>query len=393
MSYQVLPWTTRETFETIGDWTAGGTGGGALAVDSSIFTVGTGSLKITCPASGNYYGTKTVSYDLSGTQEVSFDVYVANITDTTGITVYLSNDSGFTNYLSIGITNLVLGWQRIVVNKAWWTVTGTGTFASSIIRVRVRQDCAASGIGIVYFDNLRTGGYTRPKVVLIMDDGFSTQYTLAYAYMKPLGLRATIGVISSAVGTGGYMSLTQLQELFAAGWDMVNHTVNHTNLTTFGTAQQMIDEVDPCSTYLITNGLARNGGEKLFLYPNGGYNQAAIDVLTGLNFKAARTIRSQTNLMTASPPAAYLNLVTRDLNNTKTLASAKLDIDHAIATGGTIIFESHKFVPSPSVATEFLDTDLTALIDYIYVRVAGGQMDMVTFPEWYKGLTESRKLA
>ncbi len=67
------------------------------------------------------------------------------------------------------------------------------------------------------------------------DDDYDTQYTVAYPVFQEKGYRGGIAVITSTIDSGGaYMTGTHLDALYAAGWSIFNHTVNHVDDGTGG---------------------------------------------------------------------------------------------------------------------------------------------------------------
>ena len=392
-NYQVTAQSLMETFDTVGDFTAGGTGGGAMAAETTIKQEGSASLKFTAPISGNYFGTKTINLDLSRAGIFSVDVYVTDTANTSTVTIYLSNDSGFTNYFSRSISGLTLGWNRVLIWKNWWSETGSPVWTSNMVRLRVRTDSTAAGTSIVYFDNIKYGGYNRPKIIWIADDGWDSVYSVMYDALKTYGLKGTAAIVSSYIDQASRLTTANLATLHTAGWDIVNHTSDHTNLTTLGTQAEMETKISTCSSFISGLGYTRNNEHKMFVFPNGGYNTTVLAALSAQGMKAARTIVSQSGLYSAHSALNPLLLVTHNLGETTVLATLEAEIDKAIAAGGVIILESHKFVPTPSGSTEFLDTDTYLLAAYIAKLVNGGLIDMVTLSEWYEGLTRNRKLA
>ncbi len=391
-NYQISAGTLLENFETLGDWTLGGTAGGSQSVDVGIFQEGLGSLElISNGASSNVFSTKTISSDLSNSGIISIDAYVSNITNTTSITIYLSSTSNFSKYFSRGITGIKQGWNRIRIYKNFWSNTGGEDWANTMIRLRVRTDSTANGGSIVYFDNLVYGTYHRPKIIWTCDDGWDSQYDELYTYAQPKGIKTTHYIVGSYIDTGNYLTTTMLNTMYANGMDICNHTYNHTNLTTLSTQVEMETEISLNKSFLTSLGFTRNGMLQHFCYPNGGYNDTALAALTNQGIKTARTIVSQSGISVPTPEPNPLLLVTRNLGNTTTLASAKSDVDNAIASGCTLVIESHKFVASPTTTTEWAISDMQALIDYIYLKSLGNQLDVVTISEWYNGLTNPRK--
>ena len=70
---------------------------------------------------------------------------------------------------------------------------------------------------------------TKATVIFTFDDGWTDQYTNAYPILNEKGFKATIYVNSSTVqnNADNFMTLSQLQGLYASGWDISNHTTNH----------------------------------------------------------------------------------------------------------------------------------------------------------------------
>lgn len=61
--------------------------------------------------------------------------------------------------------------------------------------------------------------------------------------------------------------------------------------------------------------------------------------------------------------------------------------------GGTLIFNSHIFVTPATTTTEFPVADMQALVDYIMKYHYAGVLDMMPVSTWYRGLTNSRRMA
>src|SRR5262249_46454860 len=76
-------------------------------------------------------------------------------------------------------------------------------------------------------DHLYYDRRAMPKIVITFDDNWLTQFTEAFPYMIRKGVPGTIYAIQETVGLDRYMSLPQLKEVYAAGWDVGNHTTDH----------------------------------------------------------------------------------------------------------------------------------------------------------------------
>jgi peptidoglycan/xylan/chitin deacetylase (PgdA/CDA1 family) len=77
----------------------------------------------------------------------------------------------------------------------------------------------------------------RGAITLTFDDGFLTAYTNAWPVFQEFGLPGNIGVNAAQVGFPAYMTKANLDELHAAGWSMVSHSMTHDSLTTASTGE------------------------------------------------------------------------------------------------------------------------------------------------------------
>lgn len=130
-------------------------------------------------------------------------------------------------------------------------------------------------------------------VSIWFDDGWDSVHTLAFPILKDLGLRATCAIITDLVGTSRHMTLSELQELAAAGWDIVEHS------PTQAIHQSGFTAVDPSVllSALVADRawFADHGFDNRYLsYPHGrwsvGGTTDARAVAIAAGFSAVRTI-------------------------------------------------------------------------------------------------------
>jgi peptidoglycan/xylan/chitin deacetylase (PgdA/CDA1 family) len=72
----------------------------------------------------------------------------------------------------------------------------------------------------------------RGAITVTFDDGFITAYTNAWPVFQEFDLPGNIAVNPAQVGFPAYMTEANLDELHAAGWSIVSHTMTHDSLTT-----------------------------------------------------------------------------------------------------------------------------------------------------------------
>jgi len=94
----------------------------------------------------------------------------------------------------------------------------------------------------------------RPLVTFMFDDGFVSDITIAKPVFDAQGEVACSAITSDYVDTAGKLTWAQVEELYLAGWEIVNHTKTHPNLTTL-TAAQMRTEFEGCDAALEAHGI------------------------------------------------------------------------------------------------------------------------------------------
>lgn len=153
----------------------------------------------------------------------------------------------------------------------------------------LRFTVSAAGSGLftrTFFKEIVDDYQCDSKTCLIFDDAFSTVYTDAFPLMKERGLVGSVAIISSLIGTSGYMTVAQVNELFNAGWDVINHTHRHLPAATMAglTQAECFTEIDTCERFIQDNGWNRNNSKKYFVSPFGGMQR-----MDAVNYQAAIT--------------------------------------------------------------------------------------------------------
>lgn len=389
-NYIINAGTLVEDFETFGDWTGAGTAGGSEVANTTPgqFFTGTQSMRLITAggASSNRSITKTINRSFQNEGVMRIDLYVPDETKVNGITVYLSEDSSFTNYYAFSITSATMrqGHNRFQLNRDGWVRNGTADlgWAVPMIRMRFRVDGASNQVGDISFDNFTCGIYTRPKFVFRFDDGWDDSIVDAKPILDLYNFKASAMIISDNIGTSNYMTLAQLRTLLAAGWDICNHTKTHTNLSTLSLADQTT-EYRTCRDFIRDNGLDRKESARELVFPQGGYNSDTISMIASESVKNGHTILSPRCNFTPLDN----QLVTIDnIAQTVTLASAKARVDRAIAQGGCAMFLFHLLPASAVAGTEWAIADFADLCKYLYLK--SPQIDVVTWTQYLAGMNQ-----
>lgn len=385
--YDVNAGTLFEDFEAVGDWTITG---GTATNDSTIFKTGTESLKLVSGSGTNCIATKTISQSFTTSPCIYFWVYAVSVVEVASIQIILSSTSDFSKFFSKTFTGqLHEGWNRISLGRSGWSNNGGDAWANTMIRLRVRVNGNVSQIATVYFDSLYMSFTARPKVIISFDDGWDSQYIQGHSYIRQKGFRGSCYLIEARLNTTGYMTTAQVQEMHANGWDMMNHTVNHNDMTAY-TYEQALPEITDCRDWLRnTLGFQRNIEYLHLAYPFGGYNVDVLRAMTDAGMLTGRTIidRSQAHVIDAQ------YLLTRQYHDyTMSQDTYRGFIDRAIADNASVQINYHKIVADSAgtVATEVEISQFQDMLNYLDQKRA--YIDVVTFTEWYRGLTNGRRL-
>lgn len=370
-----------EDFEVLNDWTiANGTG----SIDPILVKIGSGSLKLTSNSGATCTAIKTISSSFTQKSNLEYWVYITDITKVTSVAVYFSSTTDFSKSYSNTFSQGVLhnGWNAIPIDWGGWTNNNAESWSNTMIRMKVQVISQSSQIAIVYFDSMYLDRYHRPAIVFTFDDNRLSQRTIAFDILNKYGFNATAYINTGTInGSGdGYtcMSTEQVQDLFDSGWDISNHTYDHSDLATL-TYSQMYNEIYDNQTNIINSGWSRRNSERHFCYPFGSYNDTTIQVLTDLN--VLTSIKSQGRTQSFYLDNKY-NLVRNNMGMSTTLASMISEVKSATYKGDICMFAFHDIVTTaPGTEQEWQNTDFDSLLNYIYLHKRS--IDILTITELY----------
>jgi peptidoglycan/xylan/chitin deacetylase (PgdA/CDA1 family) len=121
-------------------------------------------------------------------------------------------------------------------------------------------------------------------ILLTFDDGHWDFDTDVLPILKQYHVKATAYIITGFIGGSDFMSEAQLQDVINSGLvDIGAHTVHHLSLKGLPLAT-VLYEVDESKTWLETN---YHLAPVSFAYPNGSFDQQAVDVVRDDGFSTA----------------------------------------------------------------------------------------------------------
>lgn len=130
-----------------------------------------------------------------------------------------------------------------------------------------------------YYDSVQRGEELPDNPIIVtFDDGYLSNYEIAFPILKRLNIPATIFIVTSTVGakagdgvvSTSHFTWAQAKEMQESGIiDIHSHSHTHRNMTQLSPAE--LQEELRISRYLIERNLGKNCF--VFSYPFGGYNE------------------------------------------------------------------------------------------------------------------------
>lgn len=209
----------------------------------------------------------------------------------------------------------------------------------------------------------------KPLVTFIDDDGHNDVMTKLKPLFDSKGIKGCVAIISSYVGQGVYMPVSDIRTLSDAGWEILSHTVTHNDLS------QMTDvEIDAelkNSKEALTN---MGFNVESIAYPYGGHDSASRSLVKKhyrCGFKTGESPNTSpinSYRLNRTMTGSYYDLP----NGADTLDYYKSKVDYAIANNAWVTFCTHVFATD---ATQL--GYIGQLIDYIKSK----SVDIVTVKE------------
>lgn len=373
------------TSYAVGTWVKPVSGTGTATEPSA----GIPYITLTSGATAGNYGQcnhKSISPAISGmatTDGLFLDVEFpdgTNASDT--IQVGFSSD----NFTSLSITATLTLTRRHegrcqLYFKGTDFASGNGeVITASMNYMHVRYTCGTTGTSKtckVY--GLYQNSKSRPNVIITFDDGWDGAYASGFNYMQQKGLRGTMFVIKDTLGTAGYMTEAQMQELYDAGWDLGVHSVNQHD--TLGSQAAVSADIAYNKSYLTSKGWV--GAEHILAYPGGVTMPYSYAALADNGITVARTTSDK--LFAPEFGSWDKRMIAGWAANGSSSAAILANVDKAISHGKTVVLYMHdiELTPGPD---DIDPTTFTEVIDGLLTRRAAGSCDLPTFTEYLRGL-------
>lgn len=170
------------------------------------------------------------------------------------------------------------------------------------------------------FDNIQQQKPIPYKTVaLTFDDGYADNYLFAYPILKKNHFPATIFLAVSFIGTNGYLTWPQIQEMENNNIHFGNHTWSHQNLKEIPQtyAEQEIFKAKDLLSHFVKN------PSSIFCYPVGAYNDTVKELVQAAGYRAAVS-NSPNGEAPLTDRYAYRRIRISNSSNNKYIFSAEI---------------------------------------------------------------------
>ncbi|KLU66469.1 poly-beta-1,6-N-acetyl-D-glucosamine N-deacetylase precursor [Desulfosporosinus acididurans] len=137
----------------------------------------------------------------------------------------------------------------------------------------------------LYKSLYQRGALPEKPFVITFDDGYEDNYQTAYPILKKYGYAATVFMISGYINGKGFLTWPQLKELAVNGWDIADHTRDHTYLTKLSPLK-ILSELES-SKKALEKGLGHS--VDYFAYPFGDFNNTVVRAVKKAGYLMAFT--------------------------------------------------------------------------------------------------------
>ena len=340
--------------------------GTAVADNTTQYKNGTQSVKVTTPTGttiGRISRVLASPFYWDTNKHVRLWFYCHD-TNMQGLSIQLGQGGDVTNSWSASLYHnhqTRPGWVLAHVPYSAFSPTGSPNIANPINFVRINVTASAGNVSEMSFDELRVNVRTQPAVFLSFDDNATTQYTEAFAYLKPRKIKATCYIRTNSIDVSG-MTLAQITEMFNNGWDMANHTDDHTTLTGLS---QAAAQAHIAAGKAALDGWGFSATSDHFATPGGAFDGTVRAACAAEGVVTHRSVQFWRYPVLPIDDNYYIGPARGNgMGNSYTVANFKSDIEAAYLAGEVYGLYGHS-IATPESSTTISPDNFKEIINYI----------------------------
>jgi hypothetical protein len=420
----------------ITDFNIGTVTGATITTDTSVLFDGQPTIRVDIPAGAPSGTIRLGLIGASVTPPASWDgsrsvvsMMSSNTAGVGGLAGFYWSDSGFTNYYLATTGNYGGNYpDRFVRANEWWYMqfdnptqrstrggaippvwgvgAGTPTFSNgsnTAYRPRLTFSYTSQGSAMSFWLGFcGLVGARRPKCVITLDDGYASWASFFVPLCKYYNLPVSVGVIKNLIGTGGYMTQSQLQSMIndqSGLVAVVPHATVHQpydqGTPTGGklTLAQYVADVNTCRDWL--KGLGnpmRNGWHHPIVQSLSDNN--LIDAMVANGYKTMRmgatsyfSSEDQTLALGDKMAMNYYGGAIMDSAHDTTASAVMTKVNKTVTLAETIFIEGHDFTGLGSTPPSWPQSEAVSLVQQLAALRDAGTMDFYTWPDWWDSVS------
>lgn len=356
---------------------------GTVSLNSTVTPFSNTSIEITAAASGGNVAFHKAVSGISLVSENTFSLLVkfADYTAFSQLSVRLGTGTyGQYKYayalLKTKVSSKSGEWNNVSFNIDDLVMSGGMALTDEITYVQVHAQGVAGKTITLSVAGVFSNLMSRPAITFSFDDGNMSDYLTCYQVLKKYSFSGISYIISNDVGltvNNGLdprLTLTQMQEMYANGWNFGIHGKDSNNWTstTLAVAE---DSIKTCRNWLYTNGFKRTLNH--CAYPENQYNDDIITILTRYGIKYART----TNEFPQYSPIETFSKIKLGFPIKATLQENIDLLESRIRLGGLVNIYGHAIYDDRTVTPTIFEQ----FVDYINTHYS---RYVTTIPQWCK---------
>jgi len=286
------------------------------------------------------------------------------------------------NYATGNTSGLVSGWNVLEFSVAEMTESGTVTWAG-IDRIDFTIDAEALSSPICWIESISYDGYTRPKVVVSIDDGFVSSRDVSLPIIESAGLKAQLYISRQysdplvRADDGTYLMADDINTILSSGHAI---GVHGNDWVSEAITANVITEIEAEIAWFTSEGWTAY--TDICAYPQGRHDPFIYDAVNTKAFKMARTQRG--GQVGGAPD--YSSMFSPDGNNWLRIGGCYTPpdgeaasvitglIDDLIVNGGFL----HLIFHNVNALSGYRTADFQTVIDKLVTEKVAGNLDVVT---------------
>lgn len=343
-------------------------------------TQGTGAIQMngnTINATLTASKSVSVSIDPTTLGTIVFEVSkdITNIASVTGYALSLSRGTTETSSsVSDSPTKFRAGKRWLAWNIDEFPITKAAGVGALTATARTNQ--ASPYTAQVTYDAMYYNAKGRPTVVPTFDDIYDTIYTTVFPLFKTWGIVGSISVPIDYIGTTGKLTLNQLNELYASGWDIFCDSTRDDSVTDLANTTNALLSINANRDFYTVQGWDR--AKNYLCWTNGSWNEATCAAFAGAGYLTGRTTEPQSFYDRFGLGSIALTLPSHGFSSSQPLSSSIARITEVLLRGTTQFFHWHDIKDTPSSIGWQTSNFITLWEEYILPKQASGELDILT---------------